>query len=343
MKRYFLLALVFVLAFAECRQAPKYTIKGNYGKGGDTLYLFGTDSRYSRVTTIVCDNEGGFSFSVETDTLLPLGLVLPNNEAIVLFGEPGVEATLIPDSIDGSRWIVKGGREQALYDSIAGILREIPSNSGRIVHIDNFIKQHPFGDANIEIIRRFLVESPAPNNSFVQSRIKNLGGTLQDHEFFKGLAEKVENRNSNTPHKMFPAIDTKDSNGARVQTKRYKDKTLVVNFWASWDCISLNEMKELSRLYTTVDTSKVVMLNISLDYDTVAWRRCIEKDSIAGVNVCDGKAWDGEAVKKFSISNLTFSMLVTPYQRIEKFGLRKDNFVESVNNSIAKYSKAKRR
>ena len=337
MKRHILLALVSLLAMVACKQAPQYTIKGNYGSGNDTLYLFGTDSRYDKVTAIACDEQGDFSISIKTDTILPLGLILPNNEIIMLFGEPDTEATIINDELDNSRWIAKGGKQQVLYDSIAAILSEIPSNSGRIVHIDNFIKQHPFGDANVEIIRRFLVETPSPNNSFVQSRIKNLGGTLQDHEFFTGIKEKVENRNSNTAHKMFPAVDTKDINGKRVATKSYKDKLMVVNFWASWDSTSLREMKELSKLYAATDTNKVMMLNISLDYDTAAWRKCVEQDSIAGVNICTGKAWNDETVKKFSISNLTFSVLVSPYQRIDMFYINKENFDEAINSGIEKY------
>lgn len=118
MKKLLFFALTLLLA-ASCKEAPRYTITGNTGKGGDTLYLFGLDSRYEKIEKIACDKQGTFTHTVKTDTIAPLGLVMPSGELITLFAEPNVEAQLLPDSIKGEGWIVKGGREQALYDSIA--------------------------------------------------------------------------------------------------------------------------------------------------------------------------------------------------------------------------------
>ena len=339
MKKTILLALTLLATLVACEQGPRYTINGKMNSAEDTLYLFGLGDKHDKITTIACNKQGEFSFSMEADTIIPLGLILPDGKVLTLFGEPDTEAVVIKDSVDGNRWVVKGGREQARYDSLATILENIPSNSGRIIHIDNFIKEHPFSSANIALIRRFLVEAQSPNNQFIQSRIKNLGGTLQDDEFFTDMREKVENKNSNTPHKMFPSFNTKESNGKTITLKDYKDKLLIVNFWASWDSTSLAQIKETSKHYLATDTSIVKMLNISLDYNTDAWKKCVKQDSIAGDNICDGKAWEGELAKRFNISRLPFSMLVTPFQRIDRFDIDTNNFEDAVNSGIENYIK----
>ncbi len=337
MKKTILLAFTLLLSLVACQQGPRYTINGKMNSAEDTLYLFGFNDSHDKVTAIACDEQGEFSFTMGIDTITPLGLALPDGKVLTIFGEPDTEAVVIKDSVDGNKWVVKGGKEQARYDSLATILENITSNSGRIIHIDNFIKEHPFSCVNIALIRRFLIEAESPNNQFIQSRIKNLGGTLQDDEFFTAMREKIENKNSNTPHKMFPSFNTKDKNGKKITLKDYKDKLLIVNFWASWDTSSRAQMKEISKLYLATDTSMVKMLNISLDYDTDTWKRCVEQDSIAGDNICDGKAWEGELAKRFSIPHLTFSMLVTPFQRIDMFNIDTNSFEEAVNSGIKNY------
>lgn len=341
MKKLLFFALTLLLA-ASCKEAPHYTITGNTGKGGDTLYLFGLDSRYEKIEKIACDKQGTFTHTVKTDTIAPLGLVMPSGELITLFAEPNVEAQLLLDSIKGEGWIVKGGREQALYDSIAGIIAKAESNSQKQVHIEAFTRANPMSNVNVEIIRRFMVDIPQPNNNFILSRIRNLGGTLQDHEFFIEMQERTDSKNSNIIYKLMPSFSYTTANGKKITQRTYKDKMLVVNFWAAWDSLSRTQMKEISKLFATCDTSKMSMLNISLDYDTALWRRSIACDSIAGDNVCDGKAWYNNTAMRFNISGLPFTLIASPYQRIDLFGLTADQFSHATDSLAEKYFKEKK-
>lgn len=338
MKKTLLFTLALLL-MAACNNMPRYTIEGNTGNGGDTLYLFGLDSRHDKIEEIVCDKQGAFTHSIETDTIAPLGLLMPCGDIITLFAEPYIKATLMRDSIKASCWVIKGGKEQTTYDSIAALLTNAGSNSERQAHIEEFARKNPLSNINVEIMRRYAIDTPHPNNGFILGRMKNLGGTLQDNEFFFALKERIENKNSNTPYKLFPAFNYTTADGKKISLKDYKGKTLIVNFWAAWDSLSRTQMKELSKIYQTKDTSKVRMLNISLDYDTAMWKKCITADSIAGDNVCDGKVWDNETVKRFSISNLTFTLITSPYNRIDIFEPAHNCFSQVVDSLCNKYFK----
>lgn len=341
MKKLLIFTLTLLLA-AACKEAPRYTITGSTGNSGDTLYLFGLDNRYEKIEKIACDKQGAFTHTVRTDTIAPLGLVMPSGELITLFAEPNVNAQLLQDSIKSDRWIVKGGKEQALYDSIANVLAKAESNSQRQVHLEEFTRANPLSNVNVEIIRRFMVDIPHPNNSFILSRIRNLGGTLQDHEFFTALQERLDNKNSNTIYKLLPAFNYTTAEGKRIAQKDYKGKMLIVNFWAAWDSLSRVQMKEISKQYAACDTSKMRMLNISLDYDTALWRRSIACDSIAGDNVCDGKVWNNETAKRFNIPGLTFTLIASPYMRIDLFELSPDQFATVTDSLANKYFKEKK-
>lgn len=338
MRKLLILTLTMLLAVA-CKEAPRYTIAGSTGNAGDTLYLFGLDSRYEKIDKIACDAQGTFNHFIETDTIAPLGLVLPSGDMITLFAEPGVNATLVKNEIDGKGWTVKGGEEQALYDSIAAIIAKAESNSAKQVHLEEFTRNHPMSNVNVEIIRRFMIDIPHPNNSFILSRIRNLGGTLQDHELFNEIQERIDNKNSNVLYKLLPSFNYTTAEGNKVNTKSYKGKMLVINFWATWDSLSRAQMKEISRQFATKDTSNIGMLNISLDYDTAQWRRCIKEDSIAGDNVCDSKMWNSDFVKRFNISNLTFSLVASPFHRIDLFEMPADRFSTITDSLAGKYFK----
>lgn len=334
-----LLCIITLLLATACKEMPQYSITGNAGQKGDTLYLFGLDNRYDKIEKIACEEQGSFSHVINTDTIAPLGLIMPSGEMITLFAEPGINANILKNEVEGKGWIVKGGKEQALYDSIAGLLSKAESNSAKQVIIEEFTRAYPLSNVNVEIIRRFMVDIPHPNNSFTLSRIRNLGGTLQDHEFFRDLQERIDSKNSNTPYKIFPSFNYTTADGKKVNQGKYKGKMLIVNFWAAWDSLSRVQMRELSKLYATKDTSKIKMLNISLDYDTALWRKSIAEDSIAGDNVCNGKVWDNETVKRFNISNLTFTIAVSPFHRIDMFELNTENFSAITDSLAGKYFK----
>ncbi len=341
MKKALLFILPLLLATA-CKEAPQYTINGNCGGSNDTLYLFGLDKKHDKIVKLVCDEEGNFSHSIETAENLSLMLALPNGELIPLYAEPNVTAEFVANEKKGG-WMVKGGKEQALYDSIANILRGLDSNSERVVHIDNFIKEHPFSQTNVEIIRRFMVEVPNPNNNFIKKRINSLGGTLQDHEYFTELKGKLDAKNSNNIHRMLPSFEFITEKGEKIVQKRYREKLLIINFWAAWDSVSRIKMKEQGKLYAQCDTSKSRILNVSLDYDTAVWRRSIEADSIVGDNVCDGKMWNNELAKNFSISTLPYTVAVSPYQRIDIFGIGNENFVSTIDSLTNRYFNKKKK
>ncbi|RZI41684.1 TlpA family protein disulfide reductase [Herbaspirillum sp. HC18] len=56
-----------------------------------------------------------------------------------------------------------------------------------------------------------------------------------------------------------------DANGQQQQLAQWKDKALVVNFWATWCTPCVDEMPELSALQQEIGSKNVQILGIGID------------------------------------------------------------------------------
>jgi thiol-disulfide isomerase/thioredoxin len=56
-----------------------------------------------------------------------------------------------------------------------------------------------------------------------------------------------------------------DPQGQAIDTAKWGNKTLVINFWASWCPPCIEEMPLLAKLSTQVDASKVSIIGIAID------------------------------------------------------------------------------
>lgn len=333
---------LFILLLLSCskqEQVSTFTIEGNTGIPNGTVYLYGTDSRYQNADTAVCDENGYFSFTIATDTIIPLALITPDMRYVPVYGEPLLKAELLRDSTLKSGWSVRGGVTQAMHDSISRVLDACTRTDMLYENIDAFIATYPISDVNIEIIRRYMVGLPITDNRAIRSRISNLGGTMKDHSFFVTLKEKADSKASNIEHRSFPSFSyTVDDSTEYTQEQLLKKYTLVT-FWASWDKNSRERIRMLADIQDSIKSKSFAILNISLDYDSAAWRQFITEDSIAGSNVIDSRMFNSPIAKQFSIKSLPFTMLVSPYQRILKYDVDMEGIAAYTDSLTKKYDK----
>lgn len=338
------LSLIATLLIVACKEnTPVFTLDGKYNSGHDTLYIFGLDHRHGRVDTVITDKRGQFTYTIETDTIIPLTVVLPDGTMMPLYAESWKSATLQRDSADATKWHIAGnGEAQQLYDSIAAQINSATGKSERMDIIDKFIEKHPYSEINIHLLQKYFIEIPDAKNALIRQRIDKLGGTLQDNDYLATSKQLVDSKNSNIQHKAFPIFNYKTAENTIVTRSNYLDKYLIVTFWASWDSASVTHLRNLRHLEKEIDTTFFAMMNISVDHDTVAWRKCIEKDSIAGDNICDGKMWDNEIIKEFTVEKLPFSILVNPFQRIDMFGVTTNGITQYIDSVVTKFKNSER-
>lgn len=345
MKRHFIFTLLLALLFSCGKERPEntYTIEGETGTPNGLVCVFGTDSRYEKVDSVRCDNNGSFSLSLQVDTLTPLFLVTPGDRIVPMYAEPKMTATLMKDSTLKSGWCIEGGVAQALHDSISRILDATPAGNRMNEKIDSFIIAHPLSDVCIEIIRRYLTETPEPVNKEIRSRTSKLGGIIKDHEYIVSLNKKTESKSSNVLHRSFPDFKYSLNDSTEVTLENYIRKYTLVTLWASWDKSSLERMRELAVIKDSVKSESFAILNIALDYDSAQWRKFITEDSIVGDNVLDRMMFHSPLVKQFNVKSLPFTMLVSPYQRVIDYDVDTEGLGERIDSLARRYDREQER
>jgi thiol-disulfide isomerase/thioredoxin len=66
-------------------------------------------------------------------------------------------------------------------------------------------------------------------------------------------------------YQSFLSANWNDPQGQAIDTSLWKDKTLVINFWASWCPPCVEEMPLLAKLSQDSDAQKVVFIGIGID------------------------------------------------------------------------------
>ena len=341
MKRYFIFTFLLALLFSCGKEQPYnvYTIEGKTDFPNGLVYVFGTDKRYERIDSVRCDDEGSFMLSLQVDTLTPMFLVIPETRAIPLYAEPRLTATLKKDSTLKSGWCIEGGTTQALHDSISRVLDTCPAGNTQTEKIDSFILAHPISDVCIEIIRRYITETPDPITKDVRSRISKLGGILKDCEYIVNLNKKADSKNSNVLHRSFPDFEYTTIDSIKVTQESYLRKYTLITFWASWDKNSHNRMRELEAIKDSVKSESFAILNIAFDYDSAQWKKFITEDSIVGDNVLDRKMFHSPLAKQFNIKSLPFTMLVSPFHRVIDYDVETEKLGERIDSLARKYDR----
>ncbi len=108
-------------------------------------------------------------------------------------------------------------------------------------------------------------------------------------------------------------------NADTLNLSQYKDKIVVLNYWASWSKISRSENKNLTRIYNKYKNNpKIVFISVSLDTDESNWKNAIEEDGLVWTNhFCDFKKYDSPLAKRHQITTLP-TILVLKNNKIEK-------------------------
>ena len=335
--------LLLLLLIVSCnkKETAFYTINGNAGNRESSIIVFGIDSRFQKIDSIKTDERGNFSYTIDSDTVVPFIMVMPDGKQIALFAEQGVKAELEYNSTTQRCNITNAGPIQTLHDSISQVIDLCQDNNKVLKTMEDFIEEHPVSEANIVLLRKYFINIPEPDYPQIRSLISKLGGILQDNEYLAITNKNVDSRSSSTLHRQFPSFTYYTADSCKEVTHNSFNKThLLVTFWASWNKESRKQMKFLKEMENGVKSDNFKILNIALEHDTTEWKRYVESDSITGINVCEKNAWSSDIISKFKIKSLPYSILVNPYQRIIRLDVDLEKDIAVIDSIVTKHDKS---
>ena len=337
----YILLLVLVFSCGEKEETRKFTIQGT-GVGAGKVYLFGSGDAQKKLLSTQCDDR--FSISTPLESSAMLTLILPDGKALALFAEPDMTATLQADSTLKSGWAIKGGRTQALHDSISRVLDATDSPDKHKKIIEEFTKKYPMSEVAVELFRRYLIEVPTPDNEYIKKALGRLGGAMQDHEYFANLRKRLDKKPGNIKNKLFPNYKYTTIDDGKISQETFSGKYLLVTFWDIWSEESRERLKRLSEVKEGITGENFAILNIAIGNDTAQIREFIEENEITGSNTHDPHGMNSAVIEPFNITTLPFSALITPYKRIERYQLSLDDAdIALIDSLVLKYDKKQKK
>ncbi|MCL6462182.1 MAG: TlpA family protein disulfide reductase [Flavobacterium micromati] len=101
-----------------------------------------------------------------------------------------------------------------------------------------------------------------------------------------------------------PSLELQNSSNEKTNINQFKDKYVLIDFWASWCAPCRLGNKKLVKLHAELDPDKIEIIGISIDTDPTKWMKAIEKDKISFLQLIDSKGFDAKAALLFGVEEL---------------------------------------
>lgn len=136
-----------------------------------------------------------------------------------------------------------------------------------------------------------------------------------------------------------PDFIQSDLNGKQISLKIFKEKYILLDFWASWCVPCREENPYLKKAYAKYHDKGFEIIGFSLDgpENKNAWINAIKKDDLPWIQLCDFKVWNGEVISEYDYlggKGIPANFLINPEGRIIAKDLRGDDVEKKLSELI---------
>jgi peroxiredoxin len=103
-----------------------------------------------------------------------------------------------------------------------------------------------------------------------------------------------------------PNFIVQDISNNKISLDKFKGKKILLHFWASWCKPSLKELVHIKKIYNQCDTSKIVVISFTKDYDYLAFNKALKKYEMTWINIFDSES----VINKYNVDFLPKLFLI---------------------------------
>ncbi len=134
----------------------------------------------------------------------------------------------------------------------------------------------------------------------------------------------------------FPDFKAKDIDGKSLSLDQFKNKIVLLDFWATWCPPCVDEMPTIVKTYKKYHARGFEIIGINLDYDENKFLRFMEDNGMTWQQYFDGKGGQNKLARKYSIDSIPATFLVGTDGKIIAKNLRGSSLEEAVKKAVDK-------
>lgn len=335
MKKIYLAVFTMALLLAACgdKKSENVRLSGTLqGMADDTIYLYGTDRYYNRLDTIFV-KQGKFVKDIEVDTLVSAWLQFGNGMEYPLYMDKADQIEISGSAGKPGLLAVKGNPANEeltrFHQELFG--KGLPSEAAVEKAAEAFIRSHPNSLASIYVLDKYFVQKSVPDFSKIKELAEQMAGSLKDRLYMEQLLEYLESYEKVSVGKSASYFQIPGMDGKDIRRTDFKDKYLLLYFWASWSDACRESTRQLKQLYKEKkNREKFDILGVSLDVDKEVWKEAVANDTLDWKQGCDLKGWNASLVGQFAVRTLPYNVLLAPSGRIEGRNLTQKEIEEKL-------------
>ncbi len=133
---------------------------------------------------------------------------------------------------------------------------------------------------------------------------------LKKSIFAQEIKAEIEMRNATKIGRKLVDIKQNDLNGEKISLWDFRDKYVLLYFWASGFEPARRENLKLKKLYDKYKDWDFEVMAVSLDSLENDWNRAVMEDNLNWNNLSDLKGWNNEIAKKLNIQAIPYTILL---------------------------------
>jgi len=106
-----------------------------------------------------------------------------------------------------------------------------------------------------------------------------------------------------------PSLELLNTSSEKINVNQFKDKFVLIDFWASWCAPCRLGNKKLVKLHAELNPAKIEIIGISIDTDPNKWIKAIAKDKITFLQLIDPNGFDAKSALLFGVEELSSKYL----------------------------------
>jgi peroxiredoxin len=182
-----------------------------------------------------------------------------------------------------------------------------------LITTKNFVKKNPnsIGAAYFlcTIIQDFDINK-------TKDIIESFGSSIQESEYVKYLNGELILNKKLSIGSIAPDFSLPTSTGDTLHLADFKEKYVLLEFWASWCQTSQERNKHLKRVYNKYHDSGLEIISVSLDKEKDQWESAIVRDSLSWAQVSDLLYWESPISKYYRVQHIPYGVLIDPEGKI---------------------------